>query len=330
MPVHKTRKNMKTLNNKEKQQKKKKKETFGLCSCMQKMKANDEKMGREKKKKTAFGLIDRIINRMPEIHIPSYQYAGPGTNLRKRLARGDPGKNKLDIACRDHDLAYATCEGTKNRRKADKVLIKRAFERIYSRDAKLDERAAALLVSGLMSAKVGLTKIGLGLGDRKTLKKMKGRKNQSITFNKLTRGVKESIKKTKSSASNRSPSKKIIQAAIRSARDMKRGKTVKKIPRVLKLPKFGGSLNTLLPILSGLSSIGSITASAVGVAKAIKDIQTAKKQLVKGNKRQLNMIGEKKIARGVNLIYKKTDRHARGSGFYLKPYHHGTSTSTQD
>ena len=29
-----------------------------------------------------------------EFHIPGgYQYAGPGTRLGKRLARGDPGKN---------------------------------------------------------------------------------------------------------------------------------------------------------------------------------------------------------------------------------------------
>ena len=31
-----------------------------------------------------------------EFHWPGYQYIGPGTNLAKRLKRGDPGINQLD------------------------------------------------------------------------------------------------------------------------------------------------------------------------------------------------------------------------------------------
>lgn len=275
--------------------------------------------GQEKK---AYGLIDRIINKLPEIHIPSYQYAGPGTKLEKRLARGDPGKNKLDVACKNHDLAYAACENSKSRRKADTVLVKQAFRRIYSRDAKMDERAAALLVSALMSAKMGLTKIGFGLDSKSIHKNMKKRVNQtkkrrSITFSKLIRGAKESIKKNKLTDFDDPLANDTIKAAIRHAKVMKRGKTVK-IPRVLKLPKFGRSLHSILPILSGLSAIGSITASTVGVMKAIKDIEIAKKQLTL-EKNEQKQISGKKIGRALNLIY-KSDKSARGAGFYLKPY----------
>lgn len=276
-----------------------------------------EKKRKNKKnqKKKSFGLIDSIINRMPEIHIYSYQYAGPGTKLEKRLARGDPGKNELDVACRDHDIAYASCEDSKSRRKADKVLIKRAFKRVYSKDAKLDERAVALLVSGLMSAKVGLTKIGLGLGDKRAHKKMKRsgkRHRKSVAFSKLVRGARESIKQSKLKSIS---SDDAIKAAIRSAKDMKRGKTVK-LPRVLKLPKIGGNLQSILPVLSALSSIGSITASTAGVVKSIKDIQLAKKQLM-----EQNISGEKKIGRGLDLLY-QPDKSVKGLGFYLKPYQH--------
>lgn len=303
------------------------------CARLQNTELMNNKMKREekreKKKMKAFGLIDSIINKMPEIHIPSYQYTGPGTKLEKRLARGDPGKNKLDVACKDHDIAYAACEDSKSRRKADKILIERAFKRIYSRDAKLGERAVALLVSGLMSAKVGLTKIGLGLGGGKNRhKKMKSRVNRSkkrnsIAFSELIRGAKDGIKKVKLNDRNYSSLNKTVKAAIRSAKDMKRGKTVK-IPRVLKLPKFGGNLQALLPILSGLSAIGSITSSAVGVVKAMKDIKNAK-HLMEKNQRQYtsgqqNMSREKKIGRALNLIH-KTSKNARGSGFYLKPHH---------
>ena len=31
-----------------------------------------------------------------ELHWPGYHYMGPGTHLEKRLARGDPGINRLD------------------------------------------------------------------------------------------------------------------------------------------------------------------------------------------------------------------------------------------
>lgn len=104
---------------------------------------------------------------------------------------------------------------------------------------------------------------------------------------------------------------------------MKRGKTVK-TPRVLKLPKIGGNLHSILPTLSALSSIGSIVASTVGVVKAIKDIQNAQKQLLEENQRQQalgrhNMSGEEKIGRGLNLLY-RSDKAFKGSGFYLKPY----------
>lgn len=215
-----------------------------------------EKKRDKKKKNKAYGLIDCIINKMPEIHIYSYQYAGPGTKLEERLARGDPGKNKLDVACKEHDIAYAMCEDTKSRRKADKILVKKAFKRIYSRDSKLDERAAALL-SGLMSAKVGLTKIGLGLNDKNMRKAMKKRtkrtkRQKSIAFSKWIRGGRDSVKESKVKSLS---SIDTIKAAIRSAKDLKRGKNVK-IPRVLKIPKFGGHIESIVPILSALSAIG--------------------------------------------------------------------------
>lgn len=286
-----------------------------------------------KGKKGGYGLIDYIVNRLPEIHIPGYQYCGPGTELEKRLARGDPGINKLDEACKDHDIAYSECTDTKSRRKADNALVARAFKRVYSQDANLSERAAALLVSGIMSTKMGLTKIGLGLGGsgmrvRKKKKKArakvmrKSKRNstrakskrkpstsrKSITFGKLVQAARSGIKraKVKSSASLSST----VKAAVKHMRDMKGSKIVK-MSRVLKLPKFGGSILSILPILSGLSAIGSITSSAVGVAKAIKDIENAKKLLSKSN-----MNGERRIGNGLSLIYK-----AKGSGFYLKPSH---------
>jgi len=42
-----------------------------------------------------------------ELHIPDYQFCGPGTHLEKRLARGDQSVNPLDAEFREHDIAYS-------------------------------------------------------------------------------------------------------------------------------------------------------------------------------------------------------------------------------
>ena len=41
-----------------------------------------------------------------ELHWPGYQYMGPGTHLEKRLARGDPGINRLDRIAKAHNIDY--------------------------------------------------------------------------------------------------------------------------------------------------------------------------------------------------------------------------------
>jgi len=52
-------------------------------------------------------LIDKFVDNLPfELHIPGYNYCGPGTKVRQRLARGDRGINRVDEACRGHDIAY--------------------------------------------------------------------------------------------------------------------------------------------------------------------------------------------------------------------------------
>lgn len=66
-------------------------------------------------KKRGVGLLNKIIDKLPfELHVPGYQYCGPGTHLQKRLTRGDPGINPLDTACKRHDIAY-TDKNSENR-----------------------------------------------------------------------------------------------------------------------------------------------------------------------------------------------------------------------
>lgn len=119
------------------------------------------------------GLINKVIDKLPfEIHLPSYQFCGPGTKLEKRLERGDSGVNKLDRACKEHDIAYTQFNDLENRHKADQVLIEKAVERLKSKDASAGERLAALIVISIMKSKV---KLGMGAPKRKraTLKNLK-------------------------------------------------------------------------------------------------------------------------------------------------------------
>ena len=59
-----------------------------------------------------------------EFHWPGYQYIGPGTKLKKRLARGDPGINRLDRLAKQHDIDYSKAKNLQDKWKADAKMIK--------------------------------------------------------------------------------------------------------------------------------------------------------------------------------------------------------------
>lgn len=113
------------------------------------------------------GLLNTIINKLPfELHAPrnwkfdTYEFCGPGTRLDERLARGDKGINKLDAACKEHDIWYRDHKDAEDRWASDKVLQRKAWERVVSDDADFNERAVALATTGGMWLK---RKLGMGL-----------------------------------------------------------------------------------------------------------------------------------------------------------------------
>jgi hypothetical protein len=127
--------------------------------------------------KPVSALINKSIDLLPiELHLPGgYQYCGPGTKLKKRLERGDSGINKLDQACKEHDIAYSKFGDSARRSVADKILANKAWSRAKSSDASVGERAAALAVAAAMKGK---TAFGGGKrrrgGKRKTSNKRGG------------------------------------------------------------------------------------------------------------------------------------------------------------
>ena len=58
-----------------------------------------------------------------EFHWPGYQFMGPGTHLKKRLAWGDKGINRLDRIARQHDIDYANAKSLQDKWKADAKMI---------------------------------------------------------------------------------------------------------------------------------------------------------------------------------------------------------------
>lgn len=121
---------------------------------------------------TNLGFIDRMLEKLPEIHIRGYNYCGPNTHLNTRLAHGDVGINKLDCACMEHDIAYAASDNPCSRCIADKILILRAIRRIFAKDSKIGERFTALLVSWLITVKLIICKMELCINSlRKRLAK---------------------------------------------------------------------------------------------------------------------------------------------------------------
>lgn len=110
-------------------------------------------------------LLNTLINNLPfEIHIPGYQYCGPGTKLETRLQRGDTGINPLDKACQEHDIAYHSKKNILDRHKADQILIEQAKKRGDSKDASIWERSAARTVASLLTVKM---KAGAGMKKKK-------------------------------------------------------------------------------------------------------------------------------------------------------------------
>ncbi|CAG4937406.1 unnamed protein product [Parnassius apollo] len=104
--------------------------------------------------KEGSGIINIVIDNLPfELHLPGYQFCGPGTKPQRRLLNGGFGINKLDEACILHDIAY-TNKDSGARQKADLELLKMAKRRLKSEDAREREKIASWIVKNAMKAKI--------------------------------------------------------------------------------------------------------------------------------------------------------------------------------
>ena len=280
------------------------------------------------------GFINSVLKKIPiELHIPGYNFCGPNTKLKERLARGDVGINKLDEACKLHDIAYSNLKGLQEEHEADARLATAAEARINAKDSTWGERAAAWLVSKAMKAKI---KVGGSIrrrGKRKVRKTKSSTKKQSkpkCNTRRCKNRNKKKKKVTRKRISHGKSFKNGLSAAKTAVKDaFKKGNTDLKSmtnlglkaarkhitrvtgqnynPRVLPIPQRGGFLPLILPIFAALSALGSLAGGAAGVASAVNKAKEAKK------------------------AYDESKRHnetmeamaIKGSGLYLKPYKSG-------
>lgn len=234
------------------------------------------------------GLVNSLINSLPfELHLPGYNYCGPGTRLRERLLRGDKGINQLDNACMQHDIAYNNSNQLKDRHIADLELLNMAKQRIKSKNAGKGEKLASWLVSKVMKKKV---KHGAGVK----------------SFRSIVSTIRNRLKKLKPSNNS-----KAIQVAYSAAKKLFKKHKGVRMPRIIPLPKTGGIL-PLIPIFAGLSALGALAGGAAGITKAVNDHKSAKKNFEEAQRHNKNM---ESIALGKGLYMKP---YKKGNGLFVK------------
>lgn len=233
------------------------------------------------------GLVNSIIDCIPfELHLPGYNYCGPGTKLQKRLSRGDKGVNKLDEACKLHDIAYINNDFD-SRHKADLQLLDMAKKRMHSKDAGKGEKLASWLVSKVMKAKV---KTGSGVKKFKTL------------ISRIQSKLKKINPKNHTTA---------IKYAYQVAKKCFPKQCNFHLPRIIPIPKTGGIL-PLIPIFAGLSALGALAGGAAGIAKTVNEYKAAQQNLKESERHNKTM---ESIAIGKGLYIKP---YKKGNGLYLK------------
>lgn len=256
------------------------------------------------------GLLNNLIDKLPfELHLPGgYSYCGPGTRLAERIARNEPGINQLDSACKLHDIAYSETTDISKRHIADKKLQEFAKSRIHSTDSTLGERLSSRLVNFVMAAK---RKMGAGM-KRVVMKK---RKCGSGMGKKKKNTFENNVKKIRSELRLKKPKnqQELINLALNAAR---RNISIQPKTRIIPLPKTGGIIPFLIPILAALSSAGGIASGVAGVIRTINEIKDGKKKLAE-TERHNKSIEEIALKSGKGMYLKP---YKNGHGLFLKPY----------
>jgi hypothetical protein len=201
----------------------------------------------------------------------------------------------LDDFCRSHDIVYRDHRDSETRRRADSLLAEQAVSRIFAKDAKLGERAAALAVAGAMKAK---TKFGSGLKNKKKSRVLK-------TPYKIGGCVRTVAVKPPGGCAKKK----------RKNNSQKRKEADKK--------KTKGGFLPLLPLLGALGALGSMAGGAASIASAVN--KSKKDAAALDELKSHNRTMERLTAAKGKGVFLRLDKGAskRGAGVFLKLDKHG-------
>jgi hypothetical protein len=282
------------------------------------------------KPKEGSGLVNSIIDNLPlELHIPGYEYLGPGTNLDLKLLQNVKPKNQLDEAAKNHDIAYARSSDVDKRHEADYKLQEDAWKRVISNDADLGEKAAAYLTTNAMKVKRWLgagIKYPINLDEKDQKMILEGIKLKKPITLDLDH---EQLIRTKNSVMNET----YLPLSTYQIKQIKKGiKQKKPIKLQLKVPqleyinqnnKTGGFLPALLEALPIISAVSSIATNLVNAYNNKKANNKLVEERVKNNKTEKENLGygiDEKVSDFINH-YKNVQAAEKklGKGFYANP-----------
>ena len=69
---------------------------------------------------------------------------GPMEKRKKRLKRGDPGKNRLDRIAKQHDIDYSKAKNIRDKWKADEKMVK-AIDRLPGKKSVMERVARGII-----------------------------------------------------------------------------------------------------------------------------------------------------------------------------------------
>lgn len=233
--------------------------------------------------------------------------------MDKRVKRGDLGINKLDAACREHDIAYSKNQSLEERHKADEILENKAWERVKSKDANFGEKTASWLVTNIMKAK---RKLGMGNKQRRR-RRQPQRSFKRDVVNKVSQTLKKNLNSSQLNDMSRKSLNKSSLLALRAARVAVKkfgGRKHIRIPRIIPFESKSGGILPLIPLFAGLSALGALTGGASAIAKTVIDAKNVKKKLEedKRHNKAMEAIGK----HGSGLYLRKSPNS--GLGLFLK------------
>lgn len=243
--------------------------------------------------------------------ITSANFCGPGTNLQKRLARGDVGVSQVDDACKVHDILYTAATSKADIRLADDRLI---------RD--IDKSDAGIVQKNILKAGIKAKTLGedVGVFGPETFTSIPSLEGSGILNN---RGLFNNSGRDVGSVFHRSPARSTLPDAQRFGKngivspDLISTDNINRLNRRLNTEPIGVRKRINPSIKNENQGAGIVKDTAKTIVSAAKMLDKAAVKQIKKVKRAGRKIKLEKLAGiAAEAVVKKIlkDKGKRGKG----------------